>query len=90
MEGTLGAEPTDYEVKIGDSVSNSVSAAFRKTLPDEGTLKLEILADGEVVAERETSAESSSVAASWSPQSRGTRESFKEELSKDTAASQHH
>ncbi len=90
MNGTLGAEPTDYELKVQDSVSGSVSTAFRKTLPDEGTLKLEILADGGVVAEREASAESSSVADSWSPRGGGTRGSSREEPSGGTAPSWHH
>jgi hypothetical protein len=87
VNGTLGAEPTDYELKVKDSVSGSVSTAFRKTLPDEGTLKLEILADGGVVAEREASAESSSVADSWSPRGGGTRGSSREEPSGGTAPS---
>ena len=58
LGGTLGTEPTDYELKVEDSVSGSVSGAFRKTLPAEGTLKSTIVADGEVVAGREPSAES--------------------------------
>ena len=33
-----------------------MSASFEKTRPGEGILKLEIVAYGEVVAERETSA----------------------------------
>ena len=90
MNGTLGTEPTDYELTVKDSVSGSVSAAFRKTLPDEGTLKLEILADGGVVAEREASAESTSVAVSWSPQGGGTRGSSRGEPSGGTAPSWHH
>ncbi len=71
VNGTLGTEPTDYKLKVKDSVSGSVSAAFRKTLPDEGTLKLEILADSGVVAEREASAKPTSVAVSWSPRGGG-------------------
>ncbi len=66
VEGTLGANPTDYEAKVEDGTSGGVSAAFEKTGSDAGTLKLEILADGEVVAERETSEGAGTVAASWS------------------------
>lgn len=70
-DGTLGAEPTEYELDVGDDGSPAVSAVFRKTQPaDEGTLKVEIVADGEVVAEDETSADLGVVRATWSPQGR--------------------
>ena len=63
----LGAGPTDYEVEVGSSSSELVTAVFRKTQPtDEGTLKVEILADGEVVAQDQTSAELGVVNANWS------------------------
>ena len=90
IDGTLGPEPTDYELKVEDSVSGSVSGAFRKTLPAEGTLKLEIVADGEVVAEREASAESTWVAASWSPRGKEPGGSPREEPSGGTITSRHH
>jgi len=54
-------------VKAEDGFSGDISAAFEKTRPGAGTLRLEIVADGEVVAERETSEELGMVAASWSP-----------------------
>jgi copper transport protein len=90
VDGTLGIEPTDYELKVEDSASGSVSAAFRKTLPGEGTLKLEILADGEVVTEREASAESTSVAASWIPRGKEPGGRPREEPSGGTVTSRHH
>jgi hypothetical protein len=48
-------------------VETGVFAAFEKTQPGEGVLRLQILVDGEVVAERETSEESGEVTISWSP-----------------------
>ena len=74
VEGTLGAEPKEYQVEIGDGASGDISAAFKKTRSGAGTLKVEIVADGEVVAERETSEELGTVAASWSPQTGRTWE----------------
>jgi hypothetical protein len=72
VDGTLGAGPTDYEVEVGGD-SNAVRAVFRKTEPgDEGTLKVQILADGEVVDEDETSADLGVVTSSWSPQGETT------------------
>jgi hypothetical protein len=64
VKGTLGPETTDYEIKVEDGVSGGISAAFEKQRPEEGTLKLEILAGDEVIAERETLAETDPVAAS--------------------------
>ena len=70
VDGTLEAEPTDYEVKAADN-AKGVFAVFRKTQPaDEGTLGVEILVNGEVVAQDETSEEFGVVNASWSSQGR--------------------
>jgi hypothetical protein len=70
VDGVLEAEPTDYEVKAADN-AKGVFAVFRKTQPaDEGTLRVEILANGEVVAQDETSEEFGVVNASWSSQGR--------------------
>lgn len=79
-DGTLGAKPTEYEVDVEDGASGGasggVSAAFKKTGSDAGTLRLELLAGGEVVAERETSTESDTMAASWSPRTEPTGDSL--------------
>lgn len=65
--GTLEAEPTDYELKVESEVGG-VSAVFRKTEPDdEGLLRVEILANDELLAEDETYEEYGVVSASWSP-----------------------
>ncbi len=74
VDGTLGAEPKEYQLEIGDGASDDISAAFKKTRLGAGTLKVEIVANGEVVAERETSEELGTVAASWSPQTGRTWE----------------
>ncbi len=73
VEGTLRAEPTDYEVKnvqggFFDSGLKPVFVLFWKTRPaDEGTLKVEILVDGVVSAENETSVELGVVSATYVP-----------------------
>jgi hypothetical protein len=61
----LGTGFTEYEVTVEDGVSREVSAAFRKTQPGEGLLRVEIVADGMVVAGRETSEELGTVDVSW-------------------------
>jgi len=67
VNDTLGVEPVDYEIE--SSVSDILAVVFRKTQPaDEGTLKVEILVDGEVVAEDETSEEIDVINVTWSPQ----------------------
>ena len=67
VDDTLRIEPADYEIE--GSVSDILAAVFRKTQPnDEGTLKVEILVDGEVVAEDETSEEVGVINVAWSPQ----------------------
>lgn len=67
VNDTLGAEPVDYE--IGGSISDILAVVFRKTQPDdEGTLRVEILVDSEVVAEDETSEELGVVNVTWSAQ----------------------
>jgi hypothetical protein len=67
VDDTLGVEPADYEIE--GSVSDILAAVFRKSQPaDEETLKVEILVDGEVVAEDETSEEIGVINVTWSPQ----------------------
>ena len=67
VDDTLEVEPVDYEIE--GRVSDILAVVFRKTQPaDEGTLKVEILVDGEVVAEDETSEEIDVINVTWSPQ----------------------
>ncbi len=67
VNDTLGVEPADYEIE--GSVSDILAVVFRKTQPaDKETLKVEILVDGEVVAEDETSEEMGVINVTWSPQ----------------------
>ena len=67
VNDTLGVEPVAYE--IGGSDSDILAGVFRKTQPaDEGTLRVKILLDGEVVAEDETSEELGVVNVTWSAQ----------------------
>jgi hypothetical protein len=74
VDDTLEIEPADYEIEPADyeiegSVSDILAAVFRKTQPaDEGTLRVEILVDSEVVAEDETSEETGVINVTWSPQ----------------------
>lgn len=73
VKGTLSDEPADYEVKnveggFFDTSLKPVSALFWKTrTADEGTLKVEILADGVIFAENETSVELGAVSATHVP-----------------------
>jgi hypothetical protein len=67
VDDTVGVEPADYEIE--GSVSDILAAVFRKTQSaNEETLKVEILVDGEVVAEDETSEEIGVINVTWSPQ----------------------
>ena len=62
---TLGDEPQEYELGIEEGVSDGVTAAFRKTEPAAGELKAEIVADGEVVVESRTRAQTGSIIVEW-------------------------
>lgn len=62
---TLGDEPQEYELEIEEGVSDGVTAAFRKTEPAAGELKAEIVADGEVVVESSTRAQTGSIIVDW-------------------------
>ncbi len=58
VDGTLEAEPTDYQVEVGSGVFGVVIAEFSKPQPGGGTLRVEILEeDGTVTVENETSDE---------------------------------
>jgi hypothetical protein len=67
VNDALSVEPVEY--RIEGSVSDILAVVFRKTQPaDEGILRVEILVNGEVVAEDETSEEMGVVNVTWSPQ----------------------
>ena len=66
ISGTLGANPTDYELG-GEGVAglNVVTANVQK-LGTSGTLKVEILKNGQVVQSGETSTANNSVSVTYS------------------------
>ena len=68
VDDILGDEPTEYEVETQEGVSDGVSAFFEKTEPGSGRLEVEIVADGEVIAESTTYAQFGSVIVDWFPQ----------------------
>ena len=68
VEGVLGPTPAEYGVETGGGAFGTVSAAFRKTQPGPGMLKVELLSAGEVMAEGESSDEWGSVEVRWNPQ----------------------
>ena len=70
VEGVLGEEPKEYAVPIKSRPFDydSVQASFTKRGLRKGTLRVEIVANGWVVKEQETSAGHGSVAVNYSPQ----------------------
>lgn len=68
VEGTI---PKEYEVQVktGELDFDSVTAFFSKDFLDEteGTLRVEIVYEGQVVKQSETSAQAGSVTINWSP-----------------------
>ncbi|HZY57446.1 MAG TPA: hypothetical protein VFE09_06575 [Rubrobacteraceae bacterium] len=69
VEGTIGAQPTDYNVPVETSPLefDNVSASFQKRT-QRGQLRVEILADGEVKKSQETTADFGVVSVTYSPQ----------------------
>lgn len=74
LDGSLSVEgdvPQEYDTQVdsGDFQFDFVSAVFTRDLADEGegTLRVEIVAGGEVVKEAETSAQAGTVSVTWSP-----------------------
>ncbi len=65
-DATVATEPTEYPVEIG-SDDSGLSAAFRKTRPGRETLEAEILVDGEIITQSDTTAELGSITVSWTP-----------------------
>lgn len=68
VEDSVGSEPTDYAVEVAEGVSDGVTAGFQKIQPGEGELRVEILADNQIVVESRTLAEFGAVNADWFPQ----------------------
>ena len=68
VDDTIGAEPTEYPVEVEEGVADGVTAGFQKTQPGPDELKVEILADDEVIVESRTFAEYGSANADWVPQ----------------------
>ena len=70
VEGVLGDSPREYAVPIksGPFDYDSVQASFAKRALSKGTLRVEIVANGWVVKEQETSAGRGSVSVNYSPQ----------------------
>jgi hypothetical protein len=68
VEGVLGEEPADYEVPLNADGFEFVTANFyKKPQTGAGTLRVQILIDGEVAKEQETDAESGFVSVTYSP-----------------------
>ena len=66
-EGLLEGEPVEFTVDLRDSGFDIVNASFAK--PDgsrDGVLKIEILSDGEVVAEQEAETQYGTLNLTWS------------------------
>ncbi len=61
-------EPTDYEVGTVETEDGVLNAAFSKTQLGREELRVEILLDGEVVTQSETSAELGSATVNWKPE----------------------
>jgi hypothetical protein len=68
VDDAIGAEPTEYQVEIEEGVADGVTAGFQKTQPGTGELRVEILADNEVIVESRTFAEFGAANADWFPQ----------------------
>jgi len=68
VDDTIGAEPTEYDVEVEEGVADGVTAGFQKTQPGSEELKVELLADDQIVVESRTFAEFGAVNADWFPQ----------------------
>ena len=66
ISGTLGADPTDYKLGGEDVAGMSVLTANVQKQGTYGTLKVEILKDGQVVQSAETSTTNNAVSVTYS------------------------
>ncbi len=67
LSGTLGAAPTDYELGGEGIAGFNVVTANVQAQGTSGTLKVEILENGQVVQSAETSAANNTVSLTYSP-----------------------
>ena len=66
-EGLLEGEPVEFTVDLRKSGFDVVNASFSKPgVEDDGTLKIEILSGGEVVAEQEAETQYGTLNLTWS------------------------
>lgn len=66
-EGLLEGEPVEFTVDLRESGFDVVNASFSKPgVDDDGTLKIEILSGGEVVAEQEAETQYGTLNLTWS------------------------
>ncbi len=66
-EGVLEGEPVEFEVDMRDSGFDVVTASFTKpATSDTGLLAVEILSDGEVVAEQDVETQYGALSLTWS------------------------
>lgn len=64
-EGVLEDKPIEYKVEVRDSGFDVVNASFVKPRPDEGSLIVEIIVDGEVVTQIDSEAQYGALNLSW-------------------------
>ncbi len=68
VSGTLGTDPTDYDLgSKGLAGVNVVTANVKKQQRANGVLKVEVLKNGQVVQSQETNAASDTVSLTYSP-----------------------
>ena len=66
-EGVLEGEPVEFEVNLRESGFDIVNASFTKpAASDDGLLAVEILSDGEVVAEQDVETQYGALSLTWS------------------------
>ena len=72
VDGILGTQPDEYDVEAetGRFEFDVITATFQKMSEGPGSLRVEIVSGGEVVAAQETTAEFGVVSITWSPQER--------------------
>lgn len=63
-----GSVPKEYEIPFGGA---AVTATIRKQQPGPGTLGVEVVRDGEVVADKETSSTTGVLNTFWTPRQQG-------------------
>jgi len=67
INGTVGATPTDFEIPGGGVAGMNVVTVNVQRQGSTGTLKAEILENGQVVQSQETNATTATVSLTYSP-----------------------